>query len=196
MLALTACTSNPVAPRPTSTATSAATPDATTSATPSATDAPVPTESATPTPTPTPSGDPVGLSCDEVLSPEDIYKFNPNFGTAPNYEPSGVVASAASYGGVACGWLNQSSRALLEVSVATPADASLEDLKNQAALAGKAVPTYGTPPEVEAYFSKSGETGTVQVFTDDGYWVVVSSVVIFEPGDAQKLITMIRQNLA
>lgn len=197
MLALTGCTSNPVVPRATTPATSSASPEAPAPApaSPAATDAPEASPTAAPSPTQTPSGTPVGLGCDDVLSPDDIYAFNPNFGTAPDFEPTGLVASAPSYGGVACGWLNQSSGTILEVSVAKPDEQSTEDLKNKAVMAGKAVPTYGTPPEVEAYFSKSGETGTVQVFTG-GYWVVASSEAFYEPGDAQKLITMIQDNLA
>ncbi|RNE63641.1 iron ABC transporter ATP-binding protein [Cryobacterium tepidiphilum] len=196
LITLTGCSADSLTPSASTTNSSTPAPDAaaTAGATPSPTDAPEPTPAATPTPTPTPSGDPVGLGCDDVLSPDDIYAFNPNFGTAPDYQPTGVVATAPAYGGVACGWMNQSSRALLEVSVATPTDDALEDLKNKAAASGKAVPTYGTPPEVEAYFSKSGETGTVQVFFGT-YWVVTSSVVFYEPGDAQKLIDMIQSNL-
>lgn len=197
LIALTGCSADSLTPSATTTSTASPAPDA--EATPgtsaSPTDAPETTPSPSPTPTPTPSGTPVGLTCDDVLSPDDIYAFNPNFGTAPDYQPTGLVATAPAYGGVTCGWLNQSSRALLEVSVATPADDALEDLKNQAARSGEAVPTNGTPPEVEAYFSKSGETGAVQVFTGD-YWVVASSVAFFEPGDAQKLIDMIQSNLA
>ena len=57
-------------------------------------------------------------------------------------------------------------------------------LKQNAAATMNAVPTYGTPPAVDGFFSQSQDTGTVQVFTESGYWLVARSTAFFEPGDA------------
>ena len=54
----------------------------------------------------------------------------------------------------------------------------------------KPVPTYGTPPEVEGYFAQAGGTGEAQVFPGP-YWIVVDSVALFEPGDAQQLVAAV-----
>jgi len=143
-------------------------------------------------PTPTPTEDPaivVALGCDEVLTPDDVYAFNPNFGAAPDYKPAdGSAASVAvSQKGVACSWLNQTSGDVIEISIAQPNDSTLTDLKNQAVSASTPVPTYGTGVDVEGYFTATGGKGEAQFFTGK-YWVVASSVEFGEPGDAEPLI--------
>jgi hypothetical protein len=171
-------------------------------ASPSSTAAPTgepttaPTETVTPTPTPTPAGTPLSLSCDQVLSPDDVYAFNPNFGTAPDYKPSGGSAAetAVSYDGVACGWLNQTSGEIIEVSVAQPNDILTPRLKDAAIEDSKPVPTYGTPPDVDGFFTNAAGAGEAQVFTR-GYWVALSSVAFFEPGDAQQLVAAVVSHL-
>jgi hypothetical protein len=169
-------------PKPTSTSTDAATT--------------APTEGATPTPTPEVPDTPVTLDCDQLLTPDDVYTFNPNFGTAPDYKPEAGsdAGTAVKYDGVACGWLNQTSGEIIEVAVAQPNQAHLTDLKNQAVSGSKAVPTYGTPPAIDGFFSSANGSGTAQVFSGK-YWVVLSSVAFFEPGDAQELVAAVVSHL-
>lgn len=179
LLALTACAAEP--PK----GGSSTTPSAAASATPGATDVP----GATPTPTPTPeaTGTPVTLTCDEILTPDDVYAFNPNYGTDPGFEPSGAAAkTAVKYDGVACGWLNQTSGAIIEVSVTQPNDVLQTTLIDQALKSSKIVPTYGPPP-IEGFFGVADGVGTAQVLSGS-HWVTVSSTEFFEPGDAQTLV--------
>ncbi|WP_286308870.1 iron ABC transporter ATP-binding protein [Agromyces mangrovi Wang et al. 2018] len=158
-------------------------------------EAPEETDAATPTPTPTPTGEPVGLACDELLTLDQMYAFNPNYGTDPGYAPTGEPAVfSASIDGVACGWLNQSSGETIEVSVARPVGDTMEVRLNEAVLSGQAVPTYGTPPEVEGYYGRIAGVGTAQAFAD-GYWVTAASVAFFEPGDAQPLVEAMLANV-
>lgn len=169
------------APRPTATAAPTA------SETPAATE-PAPTETAEPPV-------PFTIECDALLTPQNVYDFNPNFGADPDYEPSakgitGIVEEA----GTACGWLNQTSGELIEVGVATPPPSALEARKNAAALDSTPVPTYGTPPDVEGYFVHSDGSGEAQVFQGP-YWIVIDSSSLFEPGDAQLLVTAVLGNL-
>ena len=156
----------------------------------------VPTESSTPTPTPEAAGTPVTISCDQILTADDVYLFNPNVGTAPDYEPAAGSAAetAVSYDGVACGWLNQTSNEIIEISIAQPNDILMSDLKNKAVIESNAVPTYGTPPAVAGYFTNSSGPGQAQIFAGK-YWVVADSVVFFEPGDAQQLIATVVSHL-
>ncbi|WP_350347159.1 iron ABC transporter ATP-binding protein [Agromyces sp. G08B096] len=155
-----------------------------------------PTES-TPAETEAPeeTSPPFAIECDVLLTPQQVYDFNPNFGADPGYEPStphakGVVED----GGTACGWLNQTSGEVIEIAVATPSEGALANRANEAAAASTPVPTYGTPPEVEGYFSRSGERGEAQVFRGP-YWIVISSTALFEPGDAQQLAQAVLGNL-
>ncbi len=113
-LALSACGS---AADPASTAT--ATPK------PSATGTPTATATATAVPDPAPTdevetGQPVGVSCDDVVSPQQMYDFNPNYGLLNGFVPDGgsLAGQAVAANGIACRWLNQSNGATIDVSVA------------------------------------------------------------------------------
>jgi len=148
-----------------------------------------PTETAEP---PTP----FEIACDALVTADQLYEFNPNFGAAPDYEPSAehVVTAVETDAGTACGYLNQTSGEIIEIAVATPTASASEERRNEAAMTSKPVPTYGTPPEVEGYFVQAGGTGEAQVFHGP-YWVVVDSEALFEPGDAQQLVAAVLANL-
>jgi hypothetical protein len=181
VLALSGCT--PPASSPTSTPTATHTSTATAG----------PKPAATPTDPPTP----VGLTCDQVLSADQLYAFNPNFGTDPGYAPKGGTKAAEVVGeqGIACGFLNQTSNSVIEVAVAKPSANATTALKNDAVTKSHVVPTYGIPPEIEGYFTMNGDVGEAQVFTN-GYWLVVSSKDFAEPGDPQPLVASVVQNLS
>ena len=141
---------------------------------------PAPTISATPVSTP------VDATCDELLPPQTVYDFNPNFGRLDSYSPAegSVAASAVSYQGVACRWQNQTSGDNIDVSVAQLDDATLTALKNAAFADSEMVPTYGD----EAYFSLGANgVGTAIVFQGP-YWIVLESPVFYEPGDATPIV--------
>ncbi|TYL52430.1 iron ABC transporter ATP-binding protein [Agromyces mariniharenae] len=178
---LAGCT--PDAAEPTGTAA------ATTSPSDSATAAPEPTESAEPPV-------PFEIACDALLTADQLYAYNPNVGADPGYEPDGddIATLVDEDAGTACGYLNQTSGEVIEVGVATPTTAAGEERRNQAALSSKPVPTYGTPPDVEGYFTQAGGTGEAQVFHGP-YWIVIQSPALFEPGDAAQLVASVIANL-
>ena len=158
-----------------------------------------PAESPTTAPEPTETSEPpipFEISCDALLTAEQLYAFNPNFGADPGYEPSAasVVTLVEEDAGTACGYLNQTSGEIIEVAVATPTEQAIEARKNSAALTSKPVPTYGTPPDVEGYFLQAGGMGEAQVFHGP-YWIAIDSPVLFEPGDAQQLMASVLENL-
>lgn len=178
---LSACT-NPVEPAP--------------SHKPTASKTPVAKPTATPTPAPTDPPTPVTLTCEQVITPQQLYDFNPNYGTDPGYTPEAksLPATIVSDQGVACGFLNQTSNAVIEVAVAKPAASAMTTRKNTAAGESQVVPTYGVPPAVEGYFTVIGGVGQAQIFSN-GYWVVLQSKDFAEPGDAQPLAAAVLQNL-
>ncbi|WP_167047871.1 iron ABC transporter ATP-binding protein [Salinibacterium sp. ZJ454] len=172
------------------------TPKPSTSAT--ASSAPEPTESATPEPEPEPIvGVPITLSCDEVLAPQAVYDYNPNFGTDPNYAPAdgSLAASIVGYSGLACGWVNQTSGETFEVAVAELPDAALDTFKNQAGAQSTMVPTYGHGGGFEGYFTVNYGVGEARVFTGSN-WIVVSSTAFYEPGDAIPIVEPVVAALA
>jgi len=176
-------------------------PTPTKSAQPTSSPSAEPTSSAEPTPTPTPTpeatGSPIAQSCGDLLTLQNIYDFNPNYGTAPSYSPTagGLAETAASYNGLTCGYSNQSSGELIEVSVAAPNDVLMITLKQQADADSQPVPTYGTPPVVDGFFNYIGGSGQAQVFTGT-YWVTMSSPAFYnEPGAVEGLMTAVLGHL-
>lgn len=141
--------------------------------------------SATPSPTATTVSTPVTIDCNTLITPDDMYAFNPNFGLITRWTPhaGSAAATAKSEQGIACRWSNQTSGDTMDFSVAHLDAASIEALKNDAVEKSTMVPTYGD----EAYFSVSGGVGTAIVFQGD-YWLVATSVDYLEPGDPADLI--------
>ena len=184
VVALAGCSSGST---PEGSASATATPTSTSAA--SATPTPTATPAPSSTPTPTAAGTAVALSCDQVLTLDDVYAFNPNYGVAPGFEATSASGkTAAEFQGLNCGLLNQSSDGIIEISVAQPNDVLMGQLKTKAAGSGPSVPTYGTPPAVEGYFATAGGIGEAQVFNGT-YWVTVSSTEFFEAGDAEQLVS-------
>lgn len=153
-----------------------------------------PSQSAAPSTTPTPEATPVTISCDQLLTAQQLYDFNPNFGTAPGYAPKSgsPEADAVAAKGISCGWQNQTSGSIIEIALAHPAASALTTLSGTAAEQSNPVPTYGTAPEVTGYFSPDG--GVAQVFAK-GYWIVVASTDFLEPGDAAQPVADVIANL-
>jgi len=161
------------------------TPSPTVSGSPSESPSATATASPTPTPTATVVSTPITIGCNTLITPDDIYAFNPNFGLIANWTPKSgsAAATAKSEQGIACRWQNQTSGDIIDVSVAHLDPASIEALKNDAVEKSTMVPTYGD----EAYFSTSGGVGTAIVFQGD-FWLVATSVEFLEPGDPSDLI--------
>lgn len=163
----------------------------TVTATGKSTASPTPVATQTPTDPPTP----VGLSCEQVVTPDQLYAFNPNYGVDPGYAPKSgsLEKKIVGWKGVACAWKNQTSGDVIEIAVAKPPQSQLEGLKNAAVTSAQPVPTYGTPPQVEGYFAP-GTSGQVQIFRGS-YWIVAESTSFFEPGDAAKLMENVLGNV-
>ncbi|THG31506.1 iron ABC transporter ATP-binding protein [Naasia lichenicola] len=175
-VALAGCTSNPVQPAPQQTTT--APPVVVTE----------PSQSTTPEPEPTATqepGIPVVQTCDQLITPDELYAFNPNVGVNPAYQAeTGTTASRiVSLQGVACGWSNQTSNETIEIAVAHLSSTAIEGLKNELALSSTPVPTYGD----EAYFEVNSGLGEANVFSGD-YWIYARSTTFLEPGDAAMLM--------
>ncbi|MET0590389.1 MAG: iron ABC transporter ATP-binding protein [Naasia sp.] len=173
---LSGCTSNPVQPGPAPTAEPSASGDVT---------APETTATAEPE---APTGIPVTQTCDELITPDEMYEFNPNFGADPGYSPdeSSPAQELVDLQGVSCSWLNQTSNETIEVAVAHLDPADVEARKNDLVTSSQPVPTF-SPTADEGYFSFDGTTGRADAFVGE-YWIMADSSVFFEPGDAQLII--------
>ncbi|CAN5492965.1 hypothetical protein BH09ACT4_BH09ACT4_24720 [soil metagenome] len=147
-------------------------------------------QTSTPTPAPTdqPVGTPIDATCDQLVSADTLFVYNPNFGPIDDFAPpvGSPAATAVSSGGVACRWQNQTSGDNIDISVAQLDENSLTALKNQAFDESEMVQTYGD----EAYFTVADGVGVAQVF-QGSFWIVAASPVFFEPGDATEVINSV-----
>ena len=132
---------------------------------------------------------PVGATCDELITADDMYNFNPNFSLveegAP--KPDTKAGTIAGMNGLTCQWVNNTSKETIDIAVAKLSETELTDLKNIAITESSPVPTYGAPP-IEGYFMVIGSEGEAQIFTGS-YWIAARSVAFFEPGDVEQLAT-------
>jgi hypothetical protein len=148
-----------------------------------------------PTPEPTtaapagptiPPAIPFEIACDDLVTPEAIYAFNPNYALLP--EP--VIAAGTleerirAELGTVCSWQHLSSSEILSVSVAELPAETLVKVQNDAFETSNMVPTYG----VEGYFTVRDGVGEAIAF-DGSYWVTTTSPAYLEPGDAVDILT-------
>ena len=154
---------------------------------------PQPTTSATPTPTATaaepdaPSapqvetGESVGLSCNDVVTAQQVYDYNPNFGLVDGFVPlsGSLAAQAVGANGLACRWMNQTSGATIDVSVAHLDARSNEIRKEFLASNSTSVSSFGP----DGYFDQ-GDTGSAAQAFPGEFWVTAASVTFFTAEDA------------
>ncbi len=141
-----------------------------------------PEPSPAPTETPEPDPTPLTVSCTDLVPLDVLYSFNPNYGTDPNYSPAAgsEAAQMAAAGGLACGWINQSSSEEIEIAVAKLDDAALGAAYDKAMADSTPVPLFG----MEGFFT----------FTPQ-YWLVARSTAFVEATDAQDLVNTALKNL-
>jgi len=153
-------------------------------------ESPTPEPSAGPSETPSaPVATPVDIPCDTLVSLQAMYDVNPNFSLLGAWDAAAgtPAAEALAADGVICRWRNDTSGDDIDISVAALDAAALEEKANAADASSTMVPTYG--PD-EAYFGVIDGVGEAVVFHGT-YWVVVRSVVFYEPGDAEPIVAAV-----
>ena len=155
------------------------------SSAPTPSDSATPTASAAPTADPDTAGIPLTIDCNELLSPQAIYDYNPNFSLKDGYTPAdgSEAAEVAKLDGLTCSWVNQTSGVSIDVAVAQLPEAELTALKNTFVTESTSVPTY----TVEGYFEVLDSLGQADAFSGP-YWITASSIDFYEPGDAEPII--------
>lgn len=162
---------------------------------PSATPTASPTEpTAEPAPSaaPPPAGleaIPFDIACDALVTPEALYAYNPNVGSDPAPQHGELVTTVAQSGGVACGWLNQTSGARISVGVIRLTAASIDAVR--ATAPDRAEPSDAIP---DGFFRVEGGVGHTEVFERD-YWIVIESVALVDPTEAGAFAEPIRAAL-
>jgi hypothetical protein len=154
---------------------------------------PAPTGTSTPTTTPTEEPQPLAIGCPELVDPEAVYAFDPNYALLDGWTPAAgsAAAEALADGGVACQWVRESGSGTIDLSAARLSEEAITAKKNEAFAESQMVPTYGE----EAYFEVEGGVGTAIVF-DGPYWLVISSEAFAEPGEPTGIIESALASLA
>jgi hypothetical protein len=144
-----------------------------------------PTATAGPEPTPTNGAQPLEVECAELVDPDTMYSFDPNYALVGSFdpEPGSLAADQVAAGGVACQWVRESGGGTIDLSVAAFTEEQITELKNEAFAESEMVPTYGD----EAYFEVEGDVGTAIVF-QGRYRLVITSAAFFEPGEPTAII--------
>jgi hypothetical protein len=155
-------------------------------AAPTASVSPSPTATATAEPTPSaeptvePGATPVDLACDQVITPQQMFDFNSIYSAVDEAPEAGSPAGQAlALDGVACRWVNTSSGVAIDASVAQPAPAQLQALRDAA-----------TGETGYGFF----DGGVAQAFADP-YWVTVASPDFTVAEDAAPLVGAVVGNL-
>jgi hypothetical protein len=133
----------------------------------------------------------VTIACAKVLTPQQVYDYNPNYVEVASYKPSAGTpgAQVAADQGQVCGWLNETSGVKLEVAIAHPASSELSTLRSGAT--GSTVQLGGGGI---GYFEVAGGVGRIQIFSG-AYWIVISSADIAAEGDVDPVAKDVLGNL-
>jgi hypothetical protein len=149
--------------------------------------------SASPTPGSTPTGTPVKLPCTTVLTAQQVYNYNPNYVAQDSYKPAPDTdaASAVTQGGIACGWVDETSGSVLSVAIASPPSSEFTSLYHSAQDEGSAP---WANSNATGFFHAQGDIGEFQVFSAP-YWIVISSPDFAATGDASPTAIDVLGNL-
>lgn len=133
---------------------------------------------------------PLGIPCDELVTPQALYDFNPNVGSDPAPQHGELVLTMAASGGVACGWLNQSSGARISAGVIRLTPDSLAAVRSTAL--DRAEPSAAI---TDGYFRVTSGVGHAEIIGDD-YWIVIESTVLIDPIEANSFAEPMRAALS
>jgi hypothetical protein len=132
---------------------------------------------------------PVNVACEQLVSLQTMYGYNPNFSLLGSWTPDAGTPAAEAHAasGTVCRWQNDTSGVTIDISVASFDATTLAAKAAAARAAGTIVLTFG--PD-EAYFAVANGVGEAVVFPGT-YWVVVRSNTFYEAGDAEPIVTAV-----
>ncbi|MGL4339370.1 MAG: arginyl-tRNA synthetase [Rhodoglobus sp.] len=135
---------------------------------------------------PVDTGEAVGFGCSELITTQDMYDYNPNFGLITDFAPEKgtLAAQAVAASGLACRWMNQTSGETIDISVAQLDTISNQERKAALAAGTTAVSTFGP----DGYFKQGDRASTAQLFQGE-YWLTATSAAFVVPEDALPIVT-------
>lgn len=154
---------------------------------------PVPTLQPSPTPLPSIPGIesiPINIPCERVLTPSELYEFNPNVSIDPSPAVSEGALRAAAYGGVSCSWVNLTSQERFAISLVHVADDSLPVLRSQLAASAPGAGLSG----IDGYFRVVDGIGILDVISGP-YWITIESAAFLSAADVEPLVILAVDNV-
>lgn len=148
----------------------------------------------TPTATAVPSalaGEDTGFTCETLLSLQEVFDFNPNYylsSSSPTSLDDELGKSTASLNGITCEYVSQSDGPPIQLSLVKIQGDGISQVKSQLTSAGKTTSVYGNEPAINAYFTKTGEVGTINILVGN-FWFSGSSQSFTAPEDGAKILT-------
>lgn len=158
------------------------------------------------TPTPVASGAPLveqdeirgenlSLSCDDLLTVEELYTYNPNFALDRELAPifSSTAKEFEGYKGITCSYLNLSSGNIIQISVAKldpPSSLKVQDKLLSSNNSAEQDPAN----ETTTLFSMNGDTGNLTLLRNS-YFISVHSNQFAQQEEAMKFVTPILAKL-
>lgn len=140
---------------------------------------------------------PVGKTCEDVMSLQALYDFNPNFTYDATLSTSSSTHAAkiVSIEGISCAYLNLSSGSKIFLSIAKLDATGLSILKEQLSTEGAKEDTSVSPPVDVSFFSVTDGVGTQDILTNE-YWVSVSSASFISPEDTAHFLKSVLASLS
>lgn len=132
---------------------------------------------------------PFSIPCDQLVSADALYEFNPNVGVDPEPSATGLVAAIAEAGGVTCGWLNQTSGDRISVGVLKLESASLDQVRDEAAQRGEPETQY-----FNGYYREENGVGHAEDF-EGPYWIVLDSPALLSADEVGSFLAALRPAL-
>lgn len=125
------------------------------------------------------------MPCDQVLTPAELYEFNPNVSSDPSPVLSDDASRAVGYGGVSCSWVNLTSQERFAISLVQVTDGSLADLRNQLEARAPGAGLSG----IDGYFRLTNGRGILDVLSGP-YWITIESAAFLSAADVEPLAVL------
>lgn len=140
--------------------------------------------------------DPINITCEQALSLQTLYDFDPNLALTPNHKTifGSTGAQQEALGAVSCLLTNLSSQEEFEVVIAKLNEASAKHQNSVIANPALGENAYQVSSGVPGIFSSSDSAGTAQ-FMAGNYWVSITSKTLTNGVQASPLSYLIWNNL-
>lgn len=135
---------------------------------------------------------PLGMTCSELISVQNLYDINPNLAeiTTSNPEEGTLQAEASSRGGITCLYQNLSSTQKISVSVSKLPVSVLASFEKKIGETSRPSTEVLNGYSGSGFFERNKNIGVAQALVGE-YWITVSSGEFFEAIDASEFISLL-----